>query len=116
MDEAETRKALDAIPSIPREDGDAVFAEPWEARAFAMAVALNEQGLFEWPQWADIFSVNLKTNEASDAPRSYYQVWMMTLEEIVEAKGIADTQTRVARQQAWEAAAARTPHGKAIEL
>ncbi len=33
-----------------------VFAEPWEAQAFALAVALNERGLFTWPEWASAFA------------------------------------------------------------
>ena len=35
----------------PRANGELVFAEPWESRAFAMAVALCEAGMFTWPQF-----------------------------------------------------------------
>ncbi len=116
MNRASTQEALKALPSIPQECGDAVFTEPWEARAFAMAVALNERGLFTWPEWADLFSSNLKVNETLKAPRSYYQVWMATLEEIAAAKGLANDDALKTREAEWLAAAARTPHGKAIEL
>ena len=93
-----------------------MFGEPWEARAFAMAVHLNEQGLFTWPQWAEQFGAALKANTEAGEPLIYYQVWMATLEAVIEAKGIANRDQRAIREQEWEAAAARTPHGMAIEL
>ena len=34
--------------AVPRQNGALVFAAPWEARAFGMAVALNDSGLYEW--------------------------------------------------------------------
>lgn len=34
------------LPGQPEADGEPVFREPWEAHAFAMAVRLQEQGLF----------------------------------------------------------------------
>lgn len=111
-----TQTVLAEIASIPRENGEAVFAEPWEARAFAMAVHLNEQGLFTWPQWAERFGAGLEANTKTGEPLTYYQVWMATLEDVVEAKGIADGAARRKRDDEWLAAAARTPHGKAIEL
>ncbi|MGB7335657.1 MAG: nitrile hydratase accessory protein [Salaquimonas sp.] len=116
MDKSTSQEALKAVPSIPRECGDAVFAEPWEARAFAMAVALNEQGLFTWPQWAERFGAALEANTRAGEPRTYYQVWMATLEEVVEVKGIANAEARGKRDHEWLAAAARTPHGQPIEL
>jgi nitrile hydratase accessory protein len=116
MDRTASQIALDTINSIPRECGEAVFAEPWEARAFAMAVHLNEQGLFTWPQWAERFGAALEVNTNVGEPLTYYQVWMATLEEMVEAKGIAHAASRKKRDDEWLAAAARTPHGKAIEL
>lgn len=116
MAETGTQAALAAIASIPRECGEAIFGEPWEARAFAMAVHLNEQGLFTWPQWAEQFGAALKANTAASEPLTYYKVWMATLEAMVEAKGIADRDERIKREHEWEAAAARTPHGMPIEL
>ena len=35
----------------PRSNGELVFAEPWESRAFGMAVTLSEAGVFTWPQF-----------------------------------------------------------------
>ena len=46
MDSAAAARATAAVPSIPRDDSGPVFREPWEAQAFAMALALHERGLF----------------------------------------------------------------------
>jgi nitrile hydratase accessory protein len=37
-----------------------VFAEPWEAQAFALAVKLSEQGYFTWKEWAAELAAELK--------------------------------------------------------
>jgi len=108
--------ALAAIPTIPREADEPVFAEPWEARAFAMAVSLNEAGLFNWPQWAERFGAALKENTGGGGQLSYYQVWLQVLEAIMSEKDIANPAAIMRREREWEAAAARTPHGQPIEL
>src|ERR1700676_1904995 len=37
---------------LPRDDGGPIFAEPWQAEAFALAVRLSAQGHFTWKEWA----------------------------------------------------------------
>jgi nitrile hydratase accessory protein len=85
-----------------------VFAEPWEAQTFALAVALNERGLFTWGEW---------TEAVAAAPEEgYYERWLATLERIVAERGATDEATLARYRRAWEHAAARTPHGRPIEL
>ena len=45
---------------LPRDADGPVFAEPWEAQAFAMAVKLNEVGVFGWAEWAEALGAELK--------------------------------------------------------
>jgi hypothetical protein len=52
IDPIASRRATDAVPSIPRDAEGPVFREPWEAQAFAMALGLHARGLFTWPEWA----------------------------------------------------------------
>ena len=52
IDPAAARRATQAVPSIPCDAEGPVFREPWEAQAFAMALALHERGLFTWSEWA----------------------------------------------------------------
>src|SRR5262249_18525318 len=40
--------AMEGATALPRENGELVFDEPWQGRAFGMAVALHEDGLYEW--------------------------------------------------------------------
>jgi hypothetical protein len=47
-----------ALRSIP-EDGP-VFAEPWQAQAFALAVKLSENGHFTWKEWTEALATELK--------------------------------------------------------
>src|SRR5258708_38614860 len=51
MDTAAAR-ATGSVPGIPRDDDGPVFREPWEAQAFAMALALHARGLVTWNEWA----------------------------------------------------------------
>ena len=46
---------LKALARLPRDEGEPVFAEPWQAQAFALAMKLSEQGHFTWKEWADAY-------------------------------------------------------------
>ncbi len=103
---------LSDSPRIPKDIDGPVFAEPWEAQAFAMAVKLNEAGVFGWGEWAETLGAELKA-----APeRPYYESWLAALERLVEAKGVTTRQERAARIDEWDLAAKATPHGQPIQL
>jgi nitrile hydratase accessory protein len=113
------QRLTEAVPSIPRDAGSPVFREPWEAQAFAMALALGERGVFSWTEWTATLSEAIKRAQAAGDPdtgETYYHHWVEVLERIVTAKGLS-TQAMLNRyHDAWDAAADRTPHGKPIEL
>jgi nitrile hydratase accessory protein len=82
-----TPEALRDLPGIPLDADRPVFNEPWEARAFAMTVALHERGLFTWPQWADALSRQIALAQAAgdaDLGDTYYQHWLRALESLVD--------------------------------
>ena len=110
---------LAALPRLPRDDGGPVFAEPWQANAFALAVKLSEQGHFTWKEWAGALADTLKAaadrGEPDDGSR-YYDHWLATLERLAMAKGLTDRETLVARKDAWIHAYRNTPHGRPVEL
>jgi nitrile hydratase accessory protein len=119
IDPAAARRATEAIPSIPCNVEGPVFREPWEAQAFAMAVALRERGLINWNEWAKILGDEIKRAQAAGDPdtgETYYRHWLATLERIVTEKGLADSATLARYRDAWDHAADRTPHGEPIEL
>jgi nitrile hydratase accessory protein len=111
--------ASEALPRLPRDEGGPVFAEPWQANAFALAVKLSEQGHFTWKEWASALAETLKAaadrGEPDDGSR-YYDYWLVTLERLVIAKGLASQETLVARKEAWIDAYRNTPHGRPVEL
>jgi nitrile hydratase accessory protein len=113
------RVAFDAVPGIPRDSDGPVFREPWEAQAFAMALALHERGLFSWTEWAATLADEIKQAQAAgdaDTGQTYYRHWLATLERLVADKGVATTDTLHRYRDAWDHAADRTPHGSPIEL
>jgi len=112
-------RATSAVPSIPRDDDGPVFREPWEAQAFAMALTLHDRGLFTWTEWAATLADQIKRAQAAGDPdtgETYYKHWLATLERLVAEKGVATADTLHRYRNAWDHAAARTPHGQPIEL
>jgi nitrile hydratase accessory protein len=107
---------LSALPRLPRDAEGPVFAEPWEAQAFALTVQLHERGAFSWSEWAQALSVRLAAAGPADDGSRYYEHWLATLEDLATAKGLTQTRTLAERKAAWAAAYARTPHGKPVEL
>ena len=119
IDDSAARRATTEISSIPRDEGGPVFKEPWEAQAFAIALALHERGLFTWTEWAATLADEIKRAQAAgdaDTGETYYRHWLATLERLVADKGVATTDTLHRYRDAWDHAADRTPHGQPIEL
>ena len=109
-----------AMPrSFGRNDDRPVFHEPWEAEAFALAVSLNERGLFTWREWAATLGDEIKKAQAAGDPDTgdtYYRHWLATLERILAEKGVIERGVLARARDAWQRACARTPHGTPIEL
>jgi nitrile hydratase accessory protein len=107
------------VQAIPRDADRRVFAEPWQAQAFALAVKLSDQGYFTWKEWSAALADELKAaadrGEPDDGSR-YYEHWFAALERLVTAKGLTDAPAMLARKDAWAEAYRRTPHGKPVEL
>jgi len=105
--------------ALLRDDGGPIFAEPWQAEAFALAVRLSAQGHFTWKEWASTLADELKAaatrGEPDDGSR-YYHCWLTALEHLAVAKRLTDPAAMLARKQAWSDAYRDTPHGKPVEL
>lgn len=114
-----TSTAPDApIPTLHGPDGP-VFSAPWQAQAFAMTLALHERGLISWPEWTEALAESIRSTALpgdADPGDGYYRQWLDALEALVVRKGLAQHEQLHALEHAWERAAARTPHGRPIEL
>ena len=114
-DTSVANKARDTMlqsPGIAIDDDGPVFAEPWEAKAFAMAVTCHERGLFDWPAWANALGATIQAEP--DLP--YYKQWLATLERLLADIGTIPEAERLDRVDAWDRAAKATPHGEPIVL
>src|SRR3954451_22539087 len=105
IDPAAAQRAAQEVPSIPRDADGPVFREPWEAQAFAMALALHERGLFTWPQWAATLADEIKRAQGAGDPdtgETYYRHWLANLEKLIAAKGVATSDTLHHYREAWD--------------
>ena len=96
-----------------------VFAEPWEAHAFALAVKLSEAGLFTWAEWSAALAGELAAASRrgeSDDGSCYYQHWLAALERLVAANNLVAATSLSARKEEWAEAYRRTPHGSPVTL
>ena len=111
------------VPAM-RRSPEKAFDAPWHAEVFALAVHLNEGGHFDWPEWAGRFGQNLaaaKTvkigvGERLDGSDDYYQIWLQTLIELMQEKGLVDSEMLASIKAQWRDAYLQTPHGKPVHL
>jgi nitrile hydratase accessory protein len=119
LDPTRQTQVLAELPQLPRDERGPVFAEPWQAQAFALAVKLSEQGHFTWKEWAAALAAELKAaadRGEHDDGSHYYDHWLAALERLLTAKGLTDSASLLARKEAWSDAYRHTPHGKPVEL
>jgi nitrile hydratase accessory protein len=91
------------------------FAEPWQARAFALAILASRQGCFTWSEWTRALGRELQ--RASAVPgASYYDCWLAALQSLLVGKGAVGQAELHERKDAWEDAYRRTPHGVPVSL
>lgn len=88
------------------------FAEPWQARAFAMAVLASRRGCFTWSEWTQALSRELQHR----ADEAYFDCWLAALQSLLLGKGAIGPGELSGRRQAWEDAFRRTPHGVPVSL
>src|SRR5258707_14239154 len=93
------------VPGIPTDAEGPVFREPWEAQAFAMALALHKRGLFTWNEWAATLADEIARAQANGDPdtgETYYRHWLATRERRVAEKGVASSDTFDRYPGAWD--------------
>ena len=89
--------------ALPRENGELVFATPWEARAFGLAVALQESGTYEWREFSSALAAEIAKAEQAGNSSTYYERWLLSLEKLLTANGLA-TPSEISDRMASHAA------------
>jgi nitrile hydratase accessory protein len=74
--------------AMPRKNGELVFEAPWEGRAFGMAVALNEQQLYEWEDFRQHLIAEIGVADARGDQSGYYERWLASFEALLADKGV----------------------------
>ena len=104
---------------LPRDEEGPVFAEPWQAQAFAIAVQLSAEGRFTWTEWTIALGEQLdaavKRGEPDNGSR-YFEHWIAALEHLVVNKKLTNSAALGERKEAWADAYRHTPHGLPVEL
>ncbi len=101
------------------DDGALVFAAPWEASAFALAVRLSGEGYFTWDEWTSELSEEIRAAQRDGDPDlgdTYYKHWFRALERLCRERGLVSEEEASDRKEAWRRAYLDTPHGKPVEL
>ncbi|MEU7813401.1 nitrile hydratase accessory protein [Pseudonocardia sp. NPDC049154] len=84
------RRVEQLVCGMPGGDADSrSFEEPWELRAFAMAVAAYHEGHYEWSEFQLSLVESIRRWEEGEGgePWSYYVHWLEALETVLAASG-----------------------------
>jgi len=77
---ADLAQRLLSQTALPRSNGEPVFAEPWQARVFAMAGALAGAGICDWSRLEPLLG--------SDDQPADFERWLDLLESTLEDQGL----------------------------
>jgi nitrile hydratase accessory protein len=102
-DAAEVTADLEGVASPPRDNGEILFAAPWERRVFGLAVALCRSDAYEW----EGFRERLIARIAQDEARPYWSSWALALEDLLGQTQALTSGELDERHQAFLA----RPHG-----
>ena len=86
---------LEGSVSPPRDNGEIVFAAPWERRVFGLTVALCRSDACEW----EGFRRRLIGRIAEDETRPYWKSWAAALEDVLAETSMLDRAELDARQR-----------------
>jgi nitrile hydratase accessory protein len=79
---------MEGRTALPRKNGELVFEEPWQGRAFGMALVLHERGVYAWEEFRQALIARIAAAEADGGPFVYYEIWLATFEELLVRKGL----------------------------
>ncbi|MGH7805138.1 MAG: nitrile hydratase accessory protein [Candidatus Binatia bacterium] len=103
--DAVTRMA--GAAALPRKNGELVFADPWQSRAFGIAVALHGKGAFPWSEFQRRLIDAVAATPAAaegDPTEAYYRQWLEALERLVVEHGLVSPDELAGRKAALSTA------------
>lgn len=109
---------VDNLPLLP-DRGGPVFADSWEAQAFALANLLIEAGFMTRAAWVEVFGQEIKAAQGRGDPDrgdTYFQHLVTALERIMVERDLISRPALQEQELLWLRAVENTPHGVAISL
>jgi nitrile hydratase accessory protein len=98
-------------------DGEPVFGEPWHAETLALADLLVQRGVLSPKRWAETLGAEIAAlNAEPDDRETYFRAVLAALERLLAENSAVTRAELDEREQQWERAYLRTPHGKPVEL
>jgi nitrile hydratase accessory protein len=95
---------MQGVISLPRRNGELVFAEPWESRIFGLAISASEAGAYEWGEFRQRLIAEIGSWEAEHGRDHleggdwrYYGRWLASVERLLADKGLV-SQEELARR------------------
>jgi nitrile hydratase accessory protein len=71
--------------SPPRDNGEIVFAAPWERRVFGLTVAACRSGAVEWERFRQQL---IRRIADGGGERPYWQCWAAALEDVLDQSAV----------------------------
>jgi nitrile hydratase accessory protein len=105
---------LDGVAAPPRQNGELVFAEPWEGRAFGLAMALTDAGVISYDVFREALISRIAAWESAPRPGedySYYRCWLQALEQVLAEADLVSSDDVVTRAADLAARPAGHDHG-----
>ena len=102
---------VDGPAAPPRSNGELVFAEPWEGRAFGLTMALVHGGVLDYETFRTALIDRIRAQEAASvADFSYYRCWLAALEQVLGRAGLVSSDDVLRRTAEFAARPAGHDH------
>ena len=73
--------------ALPRSIGELIFNEPWEARAFGIAEAMESQDTYQWKYFRSRLIHQICQGCLQGSEPEYYRQWFAALEDLAVSFG-----------------------------
>jgi nitrile hydratase accessory protein len=100
---------MHGVAELPRRNGELVFHEPWEGRAFGLAITASEAGAYDWEEFRqgligeiDTWESEHGTDHVEGGEWRYYSRWLASLERLLVAKGLVSQEELLRRMDDLE--------------
>ena len=84
--------SMEGAEALPRLNGELVFEEPWEGRAFGIAVALNNQRVYEWRDFREHLVGQISSDEKAGTEAHYYDQWLRAMQGLLVQQGLVTSE------------------------